>query len=91
MDRQSLRRCMEQCANGASFITGEQFMRFLGVSRSTAQRKLRSLERIDGKYYFIPDVVDEMMRQKSERRPRMVANQNMLLYVHYSTERSEKQ
>jgi len=64
MERRAVRQSMERYVGGASFITGEQFMGYFGVSRSTAQRKLRGLERIDGKYYFIPDVVDELLRPK---------------------------
>lgn len=64
MEKRAIKRSMEEYTGGASFITGEQFMGFMGVSRSTAQRKLRGLDRIDGKYYFIPDVVDELVRLK---------------------------
>lgn len=64
MDRCEVRQSMEKFVNGASFITNEQFMGFMGISRSTAQRKLRGFERVDGKYYFIPDVVEELLRQK---------------------------
>ena len=62
MDQQTLRRSMERHVNGASFITASQFQKYMGISRSTAERKLRSLEKVDGKYYFIPDVVAKMMK-----------------------------
>ena len=58
MEKKEVRRSMERYVNGASFITSEEFKGFLNVSRSTAQRKLAGLERIDGKYYYIPDVVE---------------------------------
>lgn len=64
MDRRSVRIRMERYVNGASFITSGQLMGFLNVSRSTAQRKLRGLESLDGKYYFIPDVVEKLLMSK---------------------------
>ena len=62
MNRLELQRSLERFTGGASFVTVAQFQKYMGVSRSTAQRKLKSLERVDGKYYFIPDVVAEMMK-----------------------------
>ncbi len=61
MDKKTLQRHLEQHANGASFVTQKQVADFLGVSRDTARRKLRPLQSVDGKYYFVPEVVQEIM------------------------------
>lgn len=63
MDRQNLIRDMKRYCKGASFITKAQFKDYVGFSRATADRKLRGLEKVDGKYYFIPDVVKKMLGQ----------------------------
>ncbi len=56
MDKKTLQRSLEQHANGASFVTQKQVADFLGVSRDTARRKLQTLQSVDGKYYFVPEV-----------------------------------
>lgn len=57
MERQQMVRDMRSYCNGAAFITQKEFAGFMGVSLSTAKRKLRGLEKIDKKYYYIRDVV----------------------------------
>lgn len=64
MERQQMIRDMKAHCGGASFITQKEFAGFLGCSHSTAKRKLKGLDRVDGKYYFIRDVV-QMMTERS--------------------------
>ena len=50
---------------GSVFITQSGFGKFLGVSRGTARKYLEGIEAIDGKYYYIPDVVDHLWAKKA--------------------------
>ncbi len=63
MERQQMVREMKSHCNGASFITQKEFASFMGVSLSTAKRKLNGLERVDRKYYFIRDVVVQVLEK----------------------------
>ena len=64
MDKSTLARDMRRFVGGASFINQKKFADYMGVSRGTAKAKLANVEKIDNVYYFIPDVVDEMLRQR---------------------------
>ncbi len=58
MNKQEIVRKFEQATGGQSFITASQFARLMGCSNvdKCKNKFLSGLERIDGKYYFIPDV-----------------------------------
>ena len=64
MDRQQIIRDMQAHCRGASFITQKEFAGFLGCSLSTAKRKLKDLEKVDKKYYYIRDVVQSMLSER---------------------------
>ena len=61
MDARTLKRSIAQHVGGAEFITQAQLAAYMGVSRDTARRKLRGLKGVDGKYYFIPEVVNTLL------------------------------
>ena len=64
MEKQEMIRNMRRHVGGASFITVTQFMRYIGVKTTdTAKKRLKDLERVDNKYYFIPDVAEEMIKR----------------------------
>ncbi len=60
MERQQVIRDMKSHCKGASFITQKEFAEFMGCSLSTAKRKLKGLDKVDRKYYFIRDVVSAL-------------------------------
>lgn len=61
MNQQQLERNMAAQVNGAAFMTKRQFANFLGVSYSTANRKLRGIDPVDGKYFFIKDIAKKLV------------------------------
>ena len=54
---------MEKFVNGSSFMTISDYASFMNFSITSAKRKLYGLERVEGKYYFIPDIADMMIRR----------------------------
>lgn len=60
MEKKELIRDMEKQTGGASFITMTQLAGWIGVDRHTARRYVDGLERVDGKYYFVPDVAEKL-------------------------------
>lgn len=49
--------------NDGGFITISGIANYIGVkSHHSVDKYVNGLERINGKYYFIPDVADQMMR-----------------------------
>lgn len=66
MTRGDMKKALISHAHGAQFITQKQVADFMGVSRDTARRKLHELDAIDGKYYFIPEVADELMKRRTK-------------------------
>lgn len=63
MNKQEIVRKMEQVSKTQGFITASQFARFMGRTNVSKckDKYLSGLERIDGKYYFIPDVAKVLM------------------------------
>ena len=61
MEKQTVVRTMRSYVGGSEFITKQQFCGYMGVSRSTADRKLKGIEKVNGKYYFIRDVADRII------------------------------
>lgn len=50
---------------GAAFITRKQLATLMGMKDPhRVDRYLKGLERIDKKYYYIPDVVDVLMSRR---------------------------
>ena len=66
MNKQEIVRKMEQASKTQGFITAAQFTRFMGRSNVTKckDKYLTGLERIDGKYYFIPDVAAVLLAHR---------------------------
>ena len=49
--------------NNGGFITISGIANYIGVkSHHSVDKYVNGLERINGKYYFIPDVADSMLR-----------------------------
>lgn len=49
--------------DGQGFITLSGIQRYMGVkSHHSVDKYVHGLERINNKYYFIPDVADSMLR-----------------------------
>lgn len=61
MERKDLIKSMKAEA-GAGFITRQGLSRFMGVKDPrNVDKYLAGLERVSGKYYFIPDVADSLI------------------------------
>lgn len=67
MKRQEIIRTMEKVSGSQGFITSTQFAKVMGVKTADHVKKkyLTGLECIEGKYYFIPDVVTKIMNDRS--------------------------
>ena len=64
MDRKTLIRSMESYAGGG-FMTRQRFAAYMGIRdpRRAKEKYLNKLDAVDGKYYFIPDIVSELIRR----------------------------
>ena len=67
MNKQELTRKLEQAAGAEGFITASKFARFMGRTNISKCKEeyLSGLERVDGKYYFIPDVAKVLLSRVS--------------------------
>jgi len=66
MNKQDIVRRLEKVTEKQGFITAAQFARFMGrtnVSKCKA-KYLDGLDRIDGKYYFVPEVAAVLMKHR---------------------------
>lgn len=63
MKKQDLIRKMEEASGTKGFITASQFARFMGLNNISKckYKYLSGLDRVEGKYYFIPDVAAVLM------------------------------
>lgn len=61
MNKKEIVRSMMAHCGGAAFITKRQYQTYMGISRTTAERQLTGLERVNGKYYFIRDVAAKLL------------------------------
>lgn len=61
--RQDLRRELQKVAETQCFMTATQFAKCMGIkTRDYAKREfLSGLECVNGKYYFIQDIIDALM------------------------------
>ena len=66
MNKQEIVRRLEQTTQTQGFITASQFARFMGRTNISKckDKYLAELERVDGKYYFIPDVAAVLMKHR---------------------------
>lgn len=63
MTRKDLIADMKQTVGGGGFITLSGIASYVGVkSHHSVDKYVRGLDRINDKYYFIPDVADAMLR-----------------------------
>lgn len=64
MDKRELKAEMKRYTGGG-FITAKQLTSFLGAKDQYKVREkyLLGLDRVSGKYYFIPDVVTRLMEE----------------------------
>lgn len=63
MTRKDLISDMKQTVGGSGFITISGIAKYIGVrSHHSVDKYVDGLERINGKYYFIPDVADRMVQ-----------------------------
>lgn len=66
MQKHELVNAMKPYANGGAVITRQEVAHFLGVRNPAhVDRYLYGLQRISGKYYFIPDVADALLKNVS--------------------------
>jgi hypothetical protein len=67
MNKQELIREIKKSSESEGFITASQFARFIGVSNVSQckYKYLSGLDKVDGKYYFIPDVAAALMNHIS--------------------------
>lgn len=65
MKRADLIADMKKFVGGGGFITRKLTAEYLGLKDPhSVDRHLNGLERVNGKYFFIPDVVDELIDNK---------------------------
>ena len=64
MTKQQLERNIERLYGRRSFITRTEFAELLGISPKNIGNRLDGLERIDGKYYFVPDIAQRLMDRR---------------------------
>ena len=66
MTKQGVKRALERVAESQGFVTAVQFTRFMGQKTANYMKEkfLGNLECVDGKYYFIDDIIDELMKRK---------------------------
>jgi hypothetical protein len=64
MTRQELIKDIKQSVgDGRGFITLSDIAKYIGVkSHHSVDKYVNGLDRINGKYYFIPDVADSILR-----------------------------
>ena len=63
MTKKELVADMKHAVNGSSFINRTDLMKYLGVgSHHTVEKYLHGLERLNNRYYFVPDVAEQMIR-----------------------------
>lgn len=63
MTKRELIADMKQSVGGGGFITLSGLQKYIGVKHHhSVDKYVNGLERINGKYYFIPDVADSMLR-----------------------------
>lgn len=63
MDQKKVEKEMRTFVGGASFITVQQLIKYLGKSRNTTQRLIETVPAIEGRLYFIPDVAEALSHQ----------------------------
>ncbi len=60
MNKQELVKDLKNYA-GSSFLTRQNFAKYMGIKNpQNIDKYLRGLERVDGKYYFIPDIAEAL-------------------------------
>jgi len=66
MTRQDIRRALAKAGETQAFITAAQFAEVMGIKTVNHAKRafLSGLECVDGKYYFIPDVVAELISRR---------------------------
>ncbi len=66
MTKQEIIRDMQKASEKQGFITASQFTRYMGRTNITKCKDsfLSGLDRIDNKYYFIPDVAAVLMSRR---------------------------
>lgn len=69
MTKKELVADMKKHVDGASFITITGLQKYMGVrSHHSVNRYITGLERINSRYYFIPDVADSILRAGGVRQ-----------------------
>ncbi len=66
MTKQEIIRSMQKASTTQGFITASQFARYMGRTNISKckERYLTGLDRIDNKYYFIPEVAAVLMSRR---------------------------
>ena len=65
MNKQDIVKAFK-AATGAAFITRGQLAKLMGMKDPhRVDRYLRGLDRIDKKYYYIPDVVEALIERRT--------------------------
>ena len=69
MTKKDLVADMKKHVDGASFITLTGLQKYMGVrSHHSVDRYITGLERINNRYYFIPDVADSILSSGGVRQ-----------------------
>ena len=66
MSSKAIEQDMRKFVKGASFITVQDLCKYLGRSRNTTLKIIRSVPTVDGRLYFIPDVAEVLSINSKE-------------------------
>ena len=66
MTKQELVRDIERLYGRRSFITRKEFAELMGINPKNIGDRLDGLMKVEGKYYFIPDVADRLIQRTME-------------------------
>lgn len=67
MTKQGVKKALERVSQSQGFVTATQFAHFMGIKTADYAKKqfLNGLECVNGKYYFIEDITEEIMKNRS--------------------------
>ena len=67
MTKQEIKRALERVSESQGFVTATQFTKFMGQKTVNYMKEkyLNDLECIDGKYYFIDDIAEMLMKRRA--------------------------
>ena len=67
MKKSEVVQSLQKAAKSDGFITATRFAQFMGCTNISKckDKYLSNLEKVEGKYYFIPDVAEALMSRRT--------------------------